>query len=89
MREIDDRNWNKGYLQVDIIVDGGLEDSINYTDYVKYENCIVDISVESEQHGLPVEIYVVEHNHLDDGEECTCVQYSTDHHPVYTWNINS
>jgi hypothetical protein len=74
------------YVDIDIIVDGALERSETFHDYLLFEEFISQEKEEAEGHGYLTEVYVVEHNHPQEDEECACVQYLTDHHPLYTWN---
>lgn len=35
----------------------------------------------------PVEVFVVEHEHADDGRDCACVQFVTDHAPYWSSGV--
>jgi hypothetical protein len=75
------------YADVSVIVDGALGESETFTDYLLLEEYVRTIEEEAAGHGYPTEVYVVEHNHALDVDDCACVQYLTDHHPQYAYNV--
>jgi hypothetical protein len=75
------------YAEVTVIVDGAFEESETFHDEALLSHYIAAIQDEAEGHGYPTEVYVLWHEHDDEGEECECVQYVTDHRPYASWNI--
>jgi hypothetical protein len=71
------------YAEVTVIVDGAVEQEETFHDYLLMDEFINGIREEARGDGYPTEIRVLEHGHADDGEECACAQYKTDHHPRY------
>ncbi len=78
------------YLDASVVVDGALEEDSTFYDYLFFEEWLRGVEEDAESHGYLTEIYVVEHAHsVEDGADCACVQYLTDHHPYRTFNADS
>jgi len=73
------------YADVDVIVNGALEESRTFHDETLMNHYIGEIEDEASDHGYLTEVYVVWHEH-DDDIECECVQYLTSHKPYATFN---
>lgn len=76
------------YADLDVIVDGALEESVTFHDETVMREYISEIEEEAKDHGYPTEVFVVFHEH-EDNIECECVQYLTDHHPYVTFNVEA
>lgn len=74
------------YADVTVVVDGAVEQEEQFTDYLLLEQFIDGVREDAEGDGYPTEVYVLYHEHEPGEDECTCVQYVTDHHPQYQWN---
>lgn len=74
------------YATVTVIVDGALESEENYSDDLLMREHLRDIAEDAASDGYPTQVYVLTHEHADDGRECACIQYSQDHRPVHTFN---
>lgn len=73
------------YDQVSVVVDGALESEEIFTDYLLESEYIRSVAEDALGDGYETEVYVIEHDHSPDDEECACVQYLTDHHPRYVF----
>lgn len=74
------------YIDVSVVVNGALEESDTFLDYLVFEDWLESLKADAESHGYLTEVYAVEHDHPLSEDECTCVQYLTDHHPAYIFN---
>ena len=74
------------YQTITVIVDGALEEEVDFTDYLRAEAYLEEIRADSIAHGYPTEIYILEHYHLP-GDDCQCIQYETDLRPFETINV--
>lgn len=79
------------YTEITVLVGGAVEQSetFNYDDIfevVKLYGFIADTQKEAVEHPELIELYELRHDHdeLGQDEECTCVQYLTDHKPFWT-----
>lgn len=81
-----------GYTEVTIICDGALESSESFKGFDTAE---LEAYLEKEKNealeaagltGIETEIYVMEHEHDESEEDCSCAQYLSDHHPIWTSN---
>ena len=77
------------YADVTVVVDGALEASEVFTDYLLLEQFIKETRQAAEDDGYPTEVYILEHDHSPSVEDCCCAQYATDHHPTYTFPESS
>jgi len=78
------------FIELDVIVDGALEETVTFTDDTAMRDFIATVEDEARDHGYPVDVYVQYHDHepFDDGDdEDVCGQYETDHHPYVSFNI--
>lgn len=78
------------YADVDLIIDGALEHTVVL--HTQDELALLGAILDMVQPVRPckIEAYVVWHDHSEGLEECTCVQYLTDHQPYYsrTWDAS-
>ena len=74
------------YAQVTVVVDGALEAEETFHDYALMDEYIKGVEQDALGDGCPTEVYILEHEHADDVEDCACAQFVTDHHPAYSWN---
>jgi hypothetical protein len=84
----------ESYAEVSVIVDGALDAEVMFTDETLMLAYLASVGAEAESDGLPTEVYVLWHDHplydeaVDlDYDDCACVQYVSDHHPDYSWNV--
>lgn len=75
------------YAEVTVVVDGAEQELSIINDPDQMISYIERIESEAVADGLPTEVYVIEHPHDMDDEECACVQYLTDHRPRWSWNV--
>lgn len=75
------------FAEVTVIVDGALEETAIFYDYAVQAAWMEDLKADAMDHGYPTEVFVVEHDHAVTVEECVCVQYRTDHKPVWSHNV--
>jgi len=75
------------YADVSVIVDGALEEDERFHDYMLLDAFVSVIEEDQKDHGYPVEVYILEHDHEEPNgdEECACAQYLQDHRPSYTF----
>lgn len=78
------------FADVDIVVDGALESTTRFYDEILMRE-FLDAEIEmAEGDGLPLEIFVMFHEHSDhdeDMDDCACVQFATDGRPKYVFNM--
>jgi hypothetical protein len=74
------------YFDVSVIVNGALEETAEFYDYLVFEDWLESLKSDAESHGYLTEVYVIEHDHSPAVEDCVCVQYLTDHHPAHVFN---
>jgi hypothetical protein len=77
------------YAEITVIVNGAVQDEETFTDYTLEDAFIRTIEEEAAGHGYPVEVFELYHEHALTSEECECAQYVTDHHPRWSWNLES
>ena len=75
------------YATITVIVDGTLEEEATFTDDLLLREYLRDLADDAASHGYPTEVYVLTHEHANDGRECECIQYAQDHQPVHTFNV--
>jgi hypothetical protein len=88
------------YTEIIVVVDGSVEDVIQiaYNDRspasvaralrehaTAMQNLMM--AAAEDAHALPVLIYLNDHLHGPEVEDCCCLQYETDHHPDVTYNL--
>ncbi len=74
------------YTDARLICEGAVERDETFATYAEAETWAAN---ELEQYaaeapGASVEIYLTDHEHAPEVEDCACVQYLTDHHPTFT-----
>lgn len=74
------------YWQVDVVVDGALDVSETITEQAEFNELIEKI-IDDAGDGKFTQVYVIEHWHSLDVEECGCVQFLTDHAPMYEFGL--
>lgn len=74
------------YYQVDVIVEGALDDSFEFKSRERVEQLAKTVGEAADADGLATEIFVLYHPH-NPGPECHCIQEAQDHHPEYSWNM--
>lgn len=73
------------YLDAYAIWEGATDEERTFRDRNKaYSRWAERIIREAKREGADVQVYAILHGHANDGQECECVQYLTDHHPDYT-----
>jgi hypothetical protein len=82
------------YAEVTVIVDGAQDDVATFAtdDAVSYADMLAYIAGQGEMaasDGLPTEVYVLWHDHPLSDQDCCCVQYVSNHHPDYSWNMEA
>lgn len=77
------------YATVDVIVDGALEDTETFTDYLLMNEFIDGVRVDAESDGYETEVFIQYHEHDMDIDDCACAQYETDHSPAFVFNAQS
>jgi hypothetical protein len=75
------------YAEVMVVVDGAMEEAEEFSDDTLMMDYIRGIEEEQRDHGYPVEVFVLEHEHEPTGDECACAQYAQDHRPRYSFCI--
>ena len=74
------------YVDVTAIVEGALEDQDIFFDYAILGAWLSEWEAEAGADGILVEIYVLWHEHENDGEECICAQYEASTQPTHTFD---
>jgi hypothetical protein len=85
--------WAQEYWDVDLIIEGALDWSstfYNEDEMNEWAKSYYEAGQESQgylKEKVHGEIYIYHHDHppLEEGEECQCRQFDTDHHPAYSW----
>jgi hypothetical protein len=75
------------YYQVDVIVEGALDDSFEFSKETQVRTLAKNLGVQCAHDGLATEMYVLYHSHAPTALECHCIQDAQDHHPEYSWNM--
>ena len=78
------------YAQVDVIVEGALDESVFLNSDSAIDTFVSKVERDAEADGLATEVYVLWHQH-DEAIDCegNCVQYLTDHRPTYSFNTEA
>ena len=72
------------YATVEVVVEGALEESAMFHDYLLLDQFLDQVQGEAEGDGLLTEVWVTYHEHpLQTG--CVCEQYVPTGHPTYSW----
>jgi hypothetical protein len=66
-------------------LNGAVEEDTTWYHETLWLDYVSQVRDEARDHGYLTELFVVEHEHAPVAE-CECVQYLTDHMPVYVWN---
>jgi hypothetical protein len=80
-----------GFYTFTVIVDGALAVDEIILEAKDVQARILDIAKEAyadgqeDGDGFDTEVYLLWHEHAPTVEDCSCVQYLTDHHPAYTF----
>lgn len=78
------------YAEVDVIVDGAVEDHRIFHDQALLAEFVDVVEADAKADGLVTEVYVTYHDHELVAGECACVQYSpTFGKPQYTFGGQS
>lgn len=82
------------YTEVTLIIDGALSETEIFKADQKGDEKFArwvagvkqDVNTAARIAGstTKVEIYILNHAHENDGEDCECIQYINDHHPYWT-----
>lgn len=75
-----------GYYQVDVIVDGALDQTEDCT-LGRYRQLKQEVEQEAAQDGLPTELFAIYHAHQKSIQDCECQQFVMNRNPRYTWNL--
>lgn len=79
------------YVEATVIVDGAIEVEATFQED-EQEAMSTWVSQQRElavaHRGQTTEIYLLQHDHPSDVEDCNCGQYVTDHHPHWTTTSN-
>jgi hypothetical protein len=75
------------YADVTVVVDGAVDSEERFYDYALMDEFIRSVEEDAKADSYPTEVYIVYHEHKETEDECSCVQYLTDHHPAYTFNM--
>jgi len=79
-----------GFTEVTIIVDGAVESDETFKGFDTTE---LEVYLERQKTealeafgltGIETEIYTMEHEHDESEDDCSCAQYLTDHHPIWS-----
>lgn len=76
------------YVEATVIVDGMLDEEEIFNDGQAEELNMWLAQQKERAMAHPrreTEIYLMDHGHPPDVEDCSCVQYLTDHHPYWKW----
>jgi hypothetical protein len=80
----------EGYTEAYVVVEGAQDEEEVFEDTPgvskRFRAWLKRIQTAAKEDGLKTEIYTIYHGHANDGEECSCVQYLTDHRPDYVFN---
>lgn len=77
------------YADVSIVVNGALDKEEVCYDEDAILSLVAELQADCERdEELQAQVFVLWHEHTNDGEECECVQYLTDHHAAYTFNMD-
>jgi len=72
------------YLDVDVIVEGALDENRIFTDQAEYDRWLEQCKLEVGDVGVWVEVYCTPHEHPLDEHDCECAQFLTDHKPDWS-----
>lgn len=78
----------QSYVEAFVVVNGALEDEATFGDSAGE---LLDLWLYEQKNQAMAhpdqrtEIYLTEHGHSPDLEDCSCVQYLTDHHPFWAF----
>jgi hypothetical protein len=86
----------QGYVEATVIVEGAVDGSSIFGELGgmipesmfagSLDEYISKVAREAKSDGLWTEVYILEHFHPLDDEDCECAQYVTDGRPAYSWN---
>ena len=81
------------YLEAYVVWNGTLDEERTFSDKAAaqlmypsspYDRWARRIIRDAHKAGDKAQVYSIYHAHPQDGEECCCAQYLTDHHPDYS-----
>jgi hypothetical protein len=72
-----------GFFDVAVIVAGALDGEAELATRAELDAFVAGVEV-MDDCSVSVEVFAVWHGHASDGGECVCVQFETDHHPVWS-----
>lgn len=75
----------EGFYELSVIVEGALAIGEYVLTAGDLAARIEDVATDAHADGLETDVYILWHEHGPSVEDCTCVQYLTDHHPAYSF----
>lgn len=78
---------DRPYADVSVVIDGAVDTDITLYSEEEVESLVDRETMAYGSHGLDTDIYVLWHDHGITDEECSCVQYVTDHHPYVSLRV--
>jgi hypothetical protein len=88
----EDLSWKAGetavrtFLEASVVVDGALADEREFDDGGDLDAWVDAVGREAT---APTEVYVLQHTHPDDYDECLCAQYATSHRPYARFGVHA
>lgn len=75
-----------GFTEVSVIWAGALDESATFGDNETdaMETFVAGVQRDASETTDAVEIYALRHDHASDVDDCACMQYVTDHSPLWT-----
>jgi hypothetical protein len=74
------------YLEAYTIVEGAIGENEYFENGEGFDEWMEKTEAAALEDGLETQVYVIDHPHDMDMEDCCCVQYLTDHSPYCTFN---
>lgn len=80
------------YTELTLIIEGALDESAIFfpNDSAEMDQWLESVQSDAQLSGLETQVFKIEHAHdVRPGvlaEDCVCVQFLTDHHPLFHWN---
>ena len=69
--------------EVEVIVEGALDENHTFEDWDRADAYIESVRQVAARDGRLTEVYVTEHPHEIEQDECICAQYKSSHLPDY------
>jgi hypothetical protein len=79
---------SSSYVEAYVVVDGAQDDEAMFDDHGQelLETWLMSQKEQAMAHPEQrTEIYLLDHGHPPDVEDCSCAQYLTDHHPFWAF----